>query len=150
MGILVEYCIAMHRSVILTLALLAVVILADEAVKKTPEADKLEADEDDPRTQAKEELDKMDTNKDGKSDLGEITAYMKKSFYTEAEIKEEKLTPEQVATKPAADAKEYLEELDKNKDTFLDLDELTAHYKDDSMDPGYDELDEPEDDDEEE
>merc|ERR1712010_344889 len=84
--------------------------------------------------QAKEELDKMDGNKDGKADLAEVTAYMKKEFYGPEDIKEDKLTPAQVDEKSAADAKEYLEELDKNKDTFLDLSEFTAHYKEDSED----------------
>lgn len=76
----------------------------------------------------------MDSNKDGKADLGEITEYMKKEFYGPEDIKEENLTAEQVTEKSGADAKEYLDELDKNKDTFLDLDEFTAHYKDDADD----------------
>merc|ERR1712080_436941 len=80
------------------------------------------------------ELDKMDSNKDGKANLAEISAYMKKEFYGPEDIKEDKLTPAQVDEKSAADAKEYLEELDKNKDTFLDLSEFTAHYKEDSDD----------------
>merc|ERR1712167_94191 len=99
------------KSVLLPFALLALLAVADEA-------------EDDPAKQGKEELDKMDTNKDGKADLGEVTE----------DIKEENLTPEQVNEKSNADAKEYLEELDKNKDSFLDLDEFTAHYKDDADD----------------
>merc|ERR1712188_321039 len=97
--------------------------------------------EDDPAKQGKEELDKMDSNKDGKADLNEVAAYMKKEFYGPEDIKEDKLTPAQVDEKSAADAKEYLEELDKNKDSFLDLSEFTAHYKED-VDDVDSELDE--------
>merc|ERR1711908_129805 len=105
--------------------------------------------EDDPAKQAKEELDKIDGNKDGKADLGEITAYMKKEFYGPEDIKEDKLTPAQVDEKSGADAKEYLEELDKNKDSFLDLAEFTTHYKEDA-DETDSELDEAGDEDESE
>merc|ERR1712017_5524 len=97
--------------------------------------------EDDPAKQGKEELDKMDSNKDGKADLNEVTAYMKKEFYGPEDIKEDKLTPAQVDEKAGTDAKEYLDELDKNKDTFLDLSEFTAHYKED-VDDVDSELDE--------
>merc|ERR1712188_99434 len=90
-----------------------------------------------------EELAKMDSNKDGKADLGEVTEYMKKEFYGPEDIKEDKLTEAQVAEKSSADAKEYLEELDKNKDGFLDSAEFTAHYKDD-LDEVDSELDESE------
>merc|ERR1711959_790303 len=113
------------RSVVLPFALLALLAVAAVAAVEDDA-------EDDPAKQGKEELDKMDSNKDGKADLGEITEYMKKEFYGPEDIKEENLTAEQVTEKSGADAKEYLDELDKNKDTFLDLDEFTAHYKDDA------------------
>jgi len=100
--------------------------------------------EEDPAKQGEEELKKMDTNGDSKADLTEVTAYMKKEFYGPEDIKEENLTPAQVDEKSATDAKEYLEELDKNKDSFLDHSEFTAHYKDD-MDDMDSELDEAED-----
>merc|ERR1712093_87971 len=112
------------------LALLAVAVVAEDANVASVDDEA----EDDPAKQGKEELDKMDTNKDGKADLGEVTEYMKKEFYGPEDIKEENLTPEQVSERSTADAKEYLEELDKNKDSFLDLDEFTAHYKDDADD----------------
>merc|ERR1712010_88770 len=112
------------RSIVIPFALLALL-----AVAAVVEDDA----EDDPAKQGKEELDKMDSNKDGKADLTEVTAYMKK-FYGPEDIKEDKLTPAQVDEKSAADAKEYLEELDKNKDSFLDLSEFTAHYKEDEDD----------------
>merc|ERR1711959_426544 len=104
----------------------------------------LDSAEDDPAKQGAEELAKMDSNKDGKADLAEVTEYMKKEFYGPEDIKEDKLTPQQVTEKAASDAKEYLEELDKNKDGFLDSAEFTAHYKDD-LDEVDSELDEAED-----
>merc|ERR1712230_175295 len=112
------------------LALLAVAVVAEDANVASVDDEA----EDDPAKQGKEELDKMDSNKDGKADLNEVTAYMKKEFYGPEDIKEDKLTPAQVDEKSAADAKEYLEELDKNKDSFLDLSEFTAHYKEDASD----------------
>merc|ERR1719482_184476 len=120
------------RSIVIPFALLA--LLAVAAVVAEDVAAVEDDAEDDPAKQGKEELDKMDSNKDGKADLAEVTAYMKKEFYGPEDIKEDKLTPAQVDEKSAADAKEYLEELDKNKDTFLDLSEFTAHYKEDSED----------------
>merc|ERR1712110_547273 len=100
-----------------------------------------ESGEDDPAKQGAEELAKMDSNKDGKADLGEVTEYMKKEFYGPEDIKEDKLTEAQVAEKSSADAKEYLEELDKNKDGFLDTTELTALSKEvlDDVDSELDE-----------
>merc|ERR1712216_408762 len=132
------------RSVVLPLAILALLAVgtfaadAKEEVKSVVDSDSAE---DDPAKQGKEELDKIDGNKDGKADLAEITAYMKKEFYGPEDIKDDKLTPAQVDEKSGADAKEYLEELDKNKDSFLDLSEFTAHYKED-VDDVDSELDE--------
>merc|ERR1712205_244134 len=127
----------MQRSFLLPLAILALIAVSTFAAEE-PKKDNVESvddsAEDDPAKQGKEELDKMDSNKDGKADLAEVTAYMKKEFYGPEDIKEDKLTPAQVDEKSAADAKEYLEELDKNKDTFLDLSEFTAHYKQDADD----------------
>merc|ERR1712100_261940 len=115
--------------------LLASAVMAEEdklgAVDDAAATEESESGEDDPAKQGAEELAKMDSNKDGKADLGEVTEYMKKEFYGPEDIKEDKLTPQQVTEKAASDAKEYLEELDKNKDGFLDSAEFTAHYKDD-------------------
>merc|ERR1711998_212304 len=83
----------------------------------------------------------MDTNKDGKADLDELTKYMRTEFYDDESVKEEGLTEEQVVEKSTSDAKEYLEELDKNKDGALDLEEFTSHYKED-LDDLDEELDE--------
>merc|ERR1712022_9344 len=129
------------RSIVIPFALLA--LLAVAAVVAEDVAAVEDDAEDDPAKQGKEELDKMDSNKDGKADLGEVTEYMKKEFYGPEDIKEDKLTEAQVAEKSSADAKEYLEELDKNKDGFLDSAEFTAHYKDD-LDEVDSELDESE------
>merc|ERR1712227_512365 len=136
------------RSVVLPLAILALLAVAAFAADAKAEAKTEEkvdpvddSAEDDPAKQGKEELDKMDGNKDGKADLAEITAYMKKEFYGPEDIKEDKLTPAQVDENAGTDAKEYLDELDKNKDTFLDLSEFTAHYKED-VDDVDSELDE--------
>merc|ERR1711990_340376 len=135
-------------SLLLPLALLALLSVAAFAAEEKVESvdDNVEA-EDDPAKEGKEELAKMDSNKDGKADLGEVTEYMKKEFYGPEDIKEDNLTPAQVDEKAAQDAKEYLEELDKNKDSFLDESEFTAHYKED-MDDVDSELDESEEGDE--
>merc|ERR1712230_172398 len=147
--------IIIMRSFVLPFALLALLCVgsfAADAKEEVKSVDDSESGEDDPAKQGKEELDKMDGNKDGKADLGEITAYMKKEFYGPEDIKDDKLTPAQVDEKSGADAKEYLEELDKNKDSFLDLSEFTAHYKEDEddvdkeLDEAGDEDDESEDD----
>merc|ERR1719446_92274 len=130
------------RSIVIPFALLA--LLAVAAVVAEDVAAVEDDAEDDPAKQGAEELAKMDTNKDGKADLGEVTEYMKKEFYGPEDIKEDNLTPDQVNEKAGADAKEYLDELDKNKDTFLDTSEFTAHYKD-NMDDVDSELDEAED-----
>merc|ERR1712070_1156266 len=135
------------RSIVIPFALLA--LLAVAAVVAEDVAAVEDDAEDDPAKQGAEELAKMDTNKDGKADLGEVTEYMKKEFYGPEDIKEDNLTPDQVNEKAGADAKEYLDELDKNKDTFLDTSEFTAHYKD-NMDDVDSELDEAEDEGEDE
>merc|ERR1711904_411939 len=141
----------MQRKFLLPLAILALIVVSSFAAdaKKNEKVESVDdSAEDDPAKQGKEELDKMDSNKDGKADLNEVTAYMKKEFYGPEDIKEDKLTPAQVDEKSAADAKEYLEELDKNKDSFLDLSEFTAHYKEDASDVDK-ELDEAGDEDDE-
>merc|ERR1711990_1114658 len=147
--------IIIMRSFVLPFAILALLCVgsfAADAKEEVKSVDDSESGEDDPAKQGKEELDKIDGNKDGKADLAEINAYMKKEFYGPEDIKDDKLTPAQVDEKSAADAKEYLEELDKNKDSFLDLAELTAHYKEDEddvdkeLDEAGDEDDESEDD----
>merc|ERR1711934_409756 len=136
--------IPIMRSAVLTLSLLALLAFSSfaedvESVEDPPTDE--DYNEDDPAQQGKEELEKMDTNKDGKADIEELTKYMRAEFYQPEDIKEEGLTEEQVKEKSSADAKEYLEELDKNKDGSVDLEEFTAHYKED-LDEMDEELDE--------
>merc|ERR1712205_189872 len=95
------------RSVILPLAILALLTVGTFAAdaKKEEKVESVDdSAEDDPAKQGKEELDKMDTNKDGKAGIEEITAYMKKEFYGPEDVKEDKLTPAQIDEKSAADA----------------------------------------------
>merc|ERR1711924_210553 len=101
------------------LALLSVAAFANAEVESVDDTAGTEDGEEDPAKQGEEELKKMDANNDGKADLTEVIAYMKKEFYGPEDIKEENLTPAQVDEKSATDAKESLEELDKNKDSFL-------------------------------
>merc|ERR1719310_2420379 len=146
----------MNTRLLLPIAILALIavsaVTADDAKKEEKVESVDDSAEDDPAKQGKEELDKMDANKDGKANLEEITTYMKKEFYGPEDVKEDKLTPAQIDEKSASDAKEYLEELDKNKDSFLDLAEFTAHCKEDEddvdkeLDEAGDEDDESEDD----
>ena len=125
------------RSFVLLIAMMALFvatpILAEdppiEPVGEDAETEMDEPPELDAAAEAKAELDKIDTSKDGKADLAEITAYMKAEFYNEEAIAEENLSAEQVAEKSQEDGKEYLTELDTNKDGFLDLDEIKKHYE---------------------
>merc|ERR1712094_44032 len=84
------------RSVILPLAILDLLTVGTFAADAKAEEKVESVDdsaEDDPAKQAKEELDKIDGNKDGKADLAEINAYMKKEFYGPEDIKDDKLSP---------------------------------------------------------
>merc|ERR1711881_455006 len=143
--------ISMNTRVLLPIAILALIAVgsfAEEAKTEEKVESVDDAAEDDPAKQGQEELSKMDSNKDGKADLSEVTAYMKKEFYGPEDVKEDKLTPAQIDEKSAADAKEYLDELDKNKDSFLDLSEFTAHYKEAADDDASEDDDEAAEDDE--
>merc|ERR1712031_3641 len=79
-------------SILLPPALLALLSVAAFAAEEKVESvdDNVEA-EDDPAKEGKEELAKMDTNKDGKADLAEVTEYMKKEFYGPEDIKEDNM-----------------------------------------------------------
>jgi len=94
------------------------------------------ADPYDPAAHAREEFQKMDADNDGKAEIGEIINFVRKEFYAPEEIHEE---PAEQEKKVQDDAKQYLAELDTNKDGALDLDELTEHYSGD-MSEVYDEL----------
>ena len=84
--------------------------------------------------QGRAELDKVDTNKDGVADLAELTHYMKHEIYDAEERPEIVLTDADLDEKvgrcvshnqlafwlqAAEDAKEYLDELDINRDHVL-------------------------------
>merc|ERR1712028_225853 len=117
---------------------------------ETP-GDPLDA-EDDPVAEAKEEpqwriyntmqeelMQLIDLNGDGKVSLAETQAFFKKEFYSETELEQTQdedgnsiALPEdelgELAELAESDAKEFLDELDTNKDGFLSLKELSAQY----------------------
>merc|ERR1711865_773738 len=113
----------------------------------------------DPAKEAQEELERMDTDKDGKVSLEEIKAYFKKEFYSDDLLEGAEAGPAST-TSPAEDlqklvdddAKEFLEDLDKDKDGYLSLQELIEQYKFDPTAPEYQDSSpsEAEDDDQEE
>merc|ERR1719199_998067 len=114
-------------ALMLVALLAATCVVAEEKVEPVGEGgDAPEEPELDAEGEAKAELTKIDTDKDGKATLAEITAYMKAEFYGPEAIAEEKLSPEDVDKKAA---KEYLNELDTNKDSNLDLGEIKKHYE---------------------
>merc|ERR1719164_78424 len=113
-------------ALMLVALLAATCVVAEEKVEPVGEGgDAPEEPELDAEGEAKAELTKIDTDKDGKATLAEITAYMKAEFYGPEAIAEEKLSPEDVDKKAAEDAKEYLNELDSNQD----LGEIKKHYE---------------------
>merc|ERR1712028_321247 len=117
---------------------------------ETP-GDPLDA-EDDPVAEANEEpqwriyntmqeelMQLIDLNGDGKVSLAEIQAFFKKEFYSETQLEQTQdedgnsiALPEEelgeLAEMAESDAKEFLDELDTNKDGFLSLKELAAQY----------------------
>merc|ERR1712028_84951 len=113
----------------------------------------------DPAKEAQEELECMDTDKDGKVSLEEIKAYFKMEFYSDDLLEGAEAGPAST-TSPAEDlqklvdddAKEFLEDLDKDKDGYLSLQELIEQYKFDPTAPEYQDSSpsEAEDDDQEE
>ena len=132
---------------VLLLLVFAAVAFANEAVgsneaHESPTASKADMDafppDDntpyDPTQHAKDEMKKMDFNKDGKVDVQEIAKYMKAEFYTPEVLAEsdEKMTPEQVDEKVQEDAREYLGEMDADKDGIVTEAEIVKHYIDDS------------------
>merc|ERR1712070_1278085 len=112
----------MSKVLIITLCALLALALAEDVKKDSVEGinDVPDDGEDDPAQQGKEELDKMDKNKDGKADLEELQAYMKAEFYAPEDIKEEGLTDDQVKEKSAADAKEDEADMDEELDEATD------------------------------
>merc|ERR1711957_211619 len=111
----------------------------------------------DPAKEAQEELERMDTDKDGKVSLEEIKAYFKKEFYSDDLLEGAEAGPAST-TSPAEDlqklvdddAKEFLHDLDTDKDGHLSLEELTEQYKFDPTASEYEDASSEEDDDQEE
>merc|ERR1712070_247566 len=104
------------------LVLLALMV----AVSSALDTDVIASYQDDPVEQAKAELEKVDSNRDGFADLAEIAAYMRMHIMEPEET--EALTHQQVLDQAWEHGEEYLSELDSNKDGYLGLDEITAHY----------------------
>jgi hypothetical protein len=98
----------------------------------------------DPEQEAREELAIMDLDKDGKVSLAEIEAYFKKEFYNEEFMAEQEAGPaatttpqEDMIAMVQEDAKEFMDDMDTNKDGFLDLQEMIEQYKFDPTAPEY-------------
>ena len=79
---------------------------------------------------------------DGKADLEEVKAYMRKEFYSPEFLadSEEKLSEADIVKKVEADAKEYLGEMDTDKDGALTEAEIIKHYKADLEEPDNTEI----------
>merc|ERR1712146_58632 len=75
--------------------------MGDTDIPEGEDMDIPEGEDDyDPAKHAKEEMEKMDTNKDGKATLEEIQAFVEKEFYT----------PEDKETMEASELKKTIEE----------------------------------------
>merc|ERR1712028_75822 len=87
---------------------------------------------DDAVGEAEQELQLMDVDGDGKVSLDEITAYFRKEFYGEqlnkVELADSQTTETDLDQMARTDAKEFLEDLDSNKDNFLSVEELASQY----------------------
>lgn len=79
----------------------------------------------------KQLLEKLDTNKDGTVDLGEIDKHIRAEMYTAEYIKNHKYTPADVETRVKEDAEEMLDMIDSNHDKKLELQECVDHFMDD-------------------
>lgn len=111
----------------------------------------------DPDADAKEELELMDTDKDGKVSLEEIKAYFKKEFYSDELVEGVEAGPVATTTPTEDlqklvddDAQEFLDDLDTDKDGHLSLEELAEQYKFDPTASEYQDASSEEDDDQEE
>ena len=79
----------------------------------------------------KQLLEKLDTNKDGTADLGEIDKHIRAEMYTAEYIKNHKYTPADVEKRVKEDAEEMLDMIDSNHDKKLELQECVDHFIDD-------------------
>merc|ERR1712159_642743 len=103
------------------------VVIADEL--------QVQGVEEDTEKEAKEELDRMDADKDGKVSLDEIQNYFRSEFYSDEDMMDstegadgKPPTQAEIAELVKNDATEFLTELDKDKDGFLNLEELKEQY----------------------
>merc|ERR1712188_356835 len=130
---------AMARSsVALALLLCSALFLNAVVIADEPE---VQGVEEDTEKEAKEELDRMDADKDGKVSLDEIQNYFRSEFYSDEDMKDstegadgKPPTAEEIAELVKNDATEFLNELDKDKDGFLNLEELKEQYNTEGMD----------------
>merc|ERR1712199_73311 len=130
---------AMARSsVALALLLCSALFLNAVVIADEPE---VQGVEEDTEKEAKEELDRMDADKDGKVSLDEIQTYFRKEFYSDEDMADstegadgKPPTQEEIAELVKNDATEFLNELDKDKDGFLNLEELKEQYNTEGMD----------------
>merc|ERR1712159_668148 len=124
---------AMARSsVALALLLCSALFLNAVVIADEPE---VQGVEEDTEKEAKEELDRMDADKDGKVSLDEIQNYFRSEFYSDEDMKDstegadgKPPTQAEIAELVKNDATEFLTELDKDKDGFLNLEELEEQY----------------------
>merc|ERR1712028_210263 len=85
---------------------------------------------------ARDDMESMDANKDGKVTFDEIKAYVKADFYGEEDVADSTEgatggppTPEEVVVLVQKEAIELFEDLDKNKDGIVTFEELRAQYE---------------------
>merc|ERR1711998_790477 len=146
---------AMARTSQIALALLlcsALFVLPAVRAEEGAEADGEDALSDvgiggDIEKEAADELARMDSDKDGKVSLEEIKAYFRTEFYSDEDMADstegadgKPPTAEEIQELVKNDATEFLNELDKNKDGFLDLAELKDQYNTEGMDMDEDEF----------
>merc|ERR1711988_1192364 len=100
-----------------------------------------EGETEDIEKEANDELERMDADKDKKVSLEEIQTYFRKEFYSDEDMADstegadgKPPTQEEIAELVKNDATEFLNELDKDKDGFLNLEELKEQYNTEGMD----------------
>merc|ERR1712080_406856 len=127
--------LAMRTVFVLALVFASIVAIRAEDAPPADAADEMTGD---PDKDGAKEMAEMDTNKDGKATAEEIRAFMKARYYSKPEdLKDiqndegKPATPDDITKMIEKDAKELLDELDKDKSGDLSLQEVIAQYKDD-------------------
>jgi len=77
------------------------------------------------------ELEKLDTNKDGIVDLGEVKKHIRAEQITASYIKEKAMSEAEADAAVSEEAKDFLDGIDINNDGKIDLVELVHHFIDD-------------------